>query len=68
MKKILLVALLSVFAQAAFAFTIATGPSDGTYFQIAQDINKLVAKDGVALQAQPIRISREQLLGSGKVN
>ena len=44
MKKILLAAVLSLFAQAASAFTLATGPSDGTYFQIAQDIKNLAAK------------------------
>jgi uncharacterized protein len=68
MTKILLVAVLSLFAQAAFAFTIATGPSDGTYFQIAQDIKNLVAKDGVELQITSTKGSLEniELLGSGK--
>ena len=70
MKKILLTAVLSLFAQAAFAFTIATGPNDGTYFQIAQDIKNLVAKDGVELQPMPTKGSLEniKLLGSGKVD
>jgi TRAP transporter TAXI family solute receptor len=70
MKKILLVAVLSLFAQAAFAFTIATGPSDGTYIQIAQDIKNLVARDGVELQVTPTKGSLEniQLLAGGKVD
>jgi TRAP transporter TAXI family solute receptor len=70
MKKILLAAILSLFAQAAFAFTIATGPNDGSYFQIAQDIKNLVAKDGVELEVMPTKGSLEniQLLGSGKVD
>jgi len=69
MKKILLAAVLSLFAQAASAFTIATGPSDGTYFQIAQDIKNLAAKDGVELQITSTKGSVEniELLGSGKV-
>jgi TRAP-type uncharacterized transport system substrate-binding protein len=47
MKKILLVLVLSLFAQAASAATIATGPSDGSYFQIAQDIKNVAGKDGM---------------------
>jgi TRAP transporter TAXI family solute receptor len=70
MKKILLAAILSLFAQAAFAFTIATGPNDGSYFQIAQDIKNVAAKDGVELQPMPTRGSLEniELLASGKVD
>jgi uncharacterized protein len=70
MKKILLALVLSLFAEAAFAFTIATGPSDGTYFQIAQDIKNLAAKDGVELQVASTKGSLEniQLLGAGKVD
>lgn len=70
MKKIFLAVVLCLYADAAFAFTIATGPSDGTYFQIAQDIKSLVANDGVELQVTPTKGSLEniQLLGSGKVD
>lgn len=70
MKKILLAAVLSLFAQAAFAFTIATGPNDGSYFQIAQDIKNLVAKDGVELQVTATKGSLEniELLGNGKTD
>ena len=70
MKKILLVLLLSFYAPTAWALTIATGPSDGSYFQIAQDIKNVAAKDGIDLQVLPSKGSLEnlELLGSGKVD
>ena len=70
MKKIFLAVVLSLFAQVAFGFTIATGPSDGTYFQIAQDIKNVAAKDGVELQVTSTKGSVEniELLASGKVD
>jgi uncharacterized protein len=70
MKKLFLALVLSFFAQVASAFTIATGPGDGTYFQIGQDIKNLAAKDGVELQVTPTKGSIEniQLLGTGKVD
>ncbi len=70
MKKLILALVLSCFAEIAFAFTLATGPADGTYFQIGQDIKNLAAKDGVELQVTPTQGSIEniQLLGSGKVD
>ena len=70
MKKLFLALVLSFSAQAAWAFTMATGPSDGTYFQIAQDIKNLAAKDGVELQVMPTKGSIEniQLLATGKVD
>ena len=54
----------------AWAFTIATGPSDGSYFQIAQDIKNVAAKENIDLQVMPTKGSIEniQLLGSGKVD
>ena len=46
MRRILLALVLSFFyAHMAWALTIATGPSNGSYFQIAQDI-KNVAGEG----------------------
>jgi TRAP transporter TAXI family solute receptor len=68
MKKMLLMVVLCLFAPAASAFTIATGPSDGSYFQIAQDIKNVAAKDGIQLQISSTKGSLEniQLLGSGK--
>jgi TRAP transporter TAXI family solute receptor len=70
MKKILLAVVLSLLAEAASAFTIATGPGNGTYFQIAQDIKNLVAKDGLELQVTATKGSLEniELLGSGKTD
>jgi len=54
----------------AWAFTIATGPSDGSYFQIAQDIKNVAAKENIDLQVMPTKGSIEniQLLGAGKVD
>jgi len=54
----------------AWSFTIATGPSDGSYFQIAQDIKNVAAKDQIDIQVLPTKGSIEniQLLGSGKVD
>lgn len=70
MKKLFLALVLTFYAQAASAFTMATGPNDGTYFQIAQDIKNLVVKDGVELQVTPTKGSIEniQLLASGKTD
>lgn len=70
MKKLFVAIILALFAQAAFAFTIATGPSDGTYIQIAQDIKKVAEKDGVELQPQTTGGSLEniELLAARKVD
>jgi uncharacterized protein len=70
MKKILLALVLYFYAPTAWALTIATGPSDGSYFQIAQDIKNVAGKDGVDLQVMPTKGSLEnlELLGSGKVD
>lgn len=69
MKKIAVLAVM-LWVQVSWAFTIATGPSDGTYFQIAQDIKNVTQKDGVDLQVVPTKGSFEniQLLGTGKVD
>ena len=71
MRKILLALVLSFFhAHMAWALTIATGPSDGSYFQIAQDIKNVAGKDGIDLQVMATKGSLEnlELLGSGKVD
>lgn len=70
MKRLFFVLVLTFCAQVASAFTIATGPNDGTYFQIAQDIKNLTAKDGVELEVTPTKGSIEniQLLASGKTD
>jgi hypothetical protein len=69
MKTILCVLIAVLWAQLSWAFTIATGPTDGTYFQIAQDIKNVAAKDGIELQVMPTKGSFEniQLLSTGKV-
>jgi TRAP-type uncharacterized transport system substrate-binding protein len=58
MKKIFLALVLSLFAQAASAFTIATGPSDGSYFQIAQDIKNVAAKEDIDIDSaeEPVNL------------
>src|SRR5262245_13272682 len=70
MKVKLLVIVVCLYARAVFGFTIASGPEGGSYFQIAQDIKNLVAKDGVELQVTPSKGSLEniQLLGNGKID
>jgi TRAP transporter TAXI family solute receptor len=70
MKTILCVLSAILWAQLSWAFTIATGPSDGSYFQIAQDIKNVAAKEGIELQVSSTKSSLEniQLLGDDKVD
>jgi uncharacterized protein len=70
MKKIILVLIFCLYASMAWAFTIATGPSDGSYFQIAQDIKSVARKEDIEIQVMPTKGSIEniQLLGTGKVD
>lgn len=70
MKQLFGAIVLILLTQAAFAFTIATGPSDGTYIQIAQDIKNVAGKDGVELQPQATGGSLEniELLAARKVD
>ena len=70
MKRILFALIICLHGQIAFALTIATGPNDGSYFQIAQDIKSVAAKEGIDIQVMPTKGSLEniQLLGSGKVD
>ena len=70
MKQLALAVFLLIFSHPAAAFTIATGPNEGTYFQIAQDIKYLAGKDGVELNVLPTQGSFEniKLLGGGKVD
>ena len=71
MRKILLALVLSFFyAHMAWALTIATGPSDGSYFQIAQDIKNVAAKEGIDLQVIATKGSLENLdlLSNGKAD
>ena len=70
MKRILLALIIFLYPQIASALTIATGPSDGSYFQIAQDIKNVAGKEGIDLQVMPTKGSMEnlELLGAGKVD
>src|ERR1041384_4790931 len=70
MEKNFLVLFIGLHASMGWAFTIATGPSDGSYFQIAQDIKNVAAKEGIEIQVMPTKCSIEniQLLGAGKVD
>lgn len=70
MSKLILTLIFCLQASMAWSFTIATGPSDGSYFQIAQDIKNVAAKDQIDIQVLPTKGSIEniQLLGSGKVD
>jgi uncharacterized protein len=70
MQRILLALIFSLYAQTATALTIATGPSGGSYFQIAQDIKNLAGKEGIELQVIPTKGSLENIerLGTGKVD
>ena len=70
MKKIILVMILCLHASIAWAFTIATGPSDGSYSQIAQDIKNVAGKEAIDVQVMPTKGSHENihLLGTGKVD
>ena len=70
MKKIILILIVCLNASMVWAFTIATGPSDGSYFQIAQDIKNVAGKEGIDIQVMPTKGSIEniQLLGAGKVD
>lgn len=68
MKKMFFAITILFYAQLAWAFTIATGPSGGTYFQIAQDIKTMVEKHGIELRVVATKGSFEniELLGTGK--
>jgi TRAP transporter TAXI family solute receptor len=70
MKRILLALIIFLYPQIGSALTIATGPSDGSYFQIAQDIKNVAGKEGIDLQVMPTKGSMENidLLGAGKVD
>jgi len=58
------------YANAGLALTIATGPSDGTYIQIARDMQKIAQKDGIKLEILTTQGSFENmvLLGDMKID
>ena len=69
-KRILFILIVILYADAGFALTIATGPSDGTYIQIARDMQKVSQKDGVNLEILPTQGSFQNmvLLGDRKID
>ena len=69
-KRILFLLIVVLNADVGFALTIATGASDGTYIQIARDIQRVVQKDGITLEILPTQGSFENmvLLGDRKVD
>src|SRR5262245_51890480 len=69
-KKILFVLIMIFDANVGFALTIATGPSDGTYIQIARDMQRVSQKDGVNLEILPTEGSFQNmvLLGDRKID
>ena len=70
MKRLILVLMIALHASMVSAFNIATGPSDGSYTQIAQDIKNVAGKENTDIQVTPTKGSIEnlQLLGAGKVD
>lgn len=70
MKTLLILLLTLVLQGEVFGLTIATGSPEGTYFNIAQDIRQLVAKDGIPVKVIETGGSFENvnLLGAGKVD
>ena len=69
-KRILCLLIAILYAEVGFALTIATGPSDGTYIQVARDIQKVAQKDGIKLEILATQGSFENmvLLGDMKVD
>lgn len=69
--KICLAFVLAVLLHGpALAITIATGSTEGTYFQIAQDIRRIAEKEGIAIEIVTTGGSFDNinLLGAGKVD
>ncbi|HUK42368.1 MAG TPA: TAXI family TRAP transporter solute-binding subunit [Candidatus Acidoferrales bacterium] len=69
-RKILFFLVVILYAHAGFALTIGTGPSDGTYIQIARDMQRVAQKDGVNLEILPTQGSFQNmvLLGDRKID
>ncbi len=70
MKRLLFAIIVIFYADLGFALTIATGPSDGTYIQIARDIQRVSQKDGIKIEILATQGSFENmvLLGDRKVD
>ena len=70
MKRFLFIVIVILYADLGFALTIGTGPSDGTYIQVARDLQKVAQKDGVSLDILPTKGSFENmvLLGDRRID
>jgi TRAP transporter TAXI family solute receptor len=70
MKKLVFLLLTLWHAPLVWGFTIAAGPEQGTYFQIAQDIKALAEKEGIELQVMASKGSLQniQMLSDGKAD
>lgn len=70
MKRLWFAIIFIFYADFGFALTIATGPSDGTYIQIAGDIQKVAQQDGIKVEVLATQGSFENmvLLGDRKVD
>jgi uncharacterized protein len=69
MRTVLIFVMLC-FCTPAMALTIAAGTPEGTYYQIAQDIDRVAEKDGIPIEIVRTNGSFENinLLGAGKVD
>jgi uncharacterized protein len=69
-KRLLFAIILIFYTDLGLALTIATGPSDGTYIQIARDIQGVSQKDGIKVEILATQGSFENmvLLGDQKVD
>ena len=68
--KTLLILMALCFCAPAMALTIAAGTPEGTYYQIAQDINRVAETDGIPIDIVRTNGSFDNinLLGAGKVD
>jgi TRAP transporter TAXI family solute receptor len=68
--KTVLILISLCFYQPVQALIIATGTPEGTYYQIAQDIERVAERDGIPIELIQTNGSFENinLLGSGKVD
>jgi TRAP transporter TAXI family solute receptor len=69
-NRLLFAIIVFFYADLGFALTIATGPSDGTYIQIARDLQRVSQKDGIKIEILATQGSFENmvLLGDRKVD
>ena len=68
--RIVLILVTLCFCEPALALTLAAGTPEGTYYQIAQDMERVAEKDGIPIDIVRTNGSFENinLLGTGKVD